>query len=35
VLVIFILLFRPEGLLPRTVRRYFPGAPGTAAKAST
>ncbi len=25
VLVIFILLFRPEGLLPRTVRRYFPG----------
>jgi ABC-type branched-subunit amino acid transport system permease subunit len=26
VLVIFILLFRPEGLLPRTVRRYFPGA---------
>jgi ABC-type branched-subunit amino acid transport system permease subunit len=24
-LVIFILLFRPEGLLPRTVRRYFPG----------
>ncbi len=28
VLVIFILLFRPEGLLPRTVRRYFPGAPG-------
>jgi ABC-type branched-subunit amino acid transport system permease subunit len=28
VLVIFILLFRPEGLLPRTVRRYFPGIPG-------
>lgn len=26
VLVIFILLFRPEGLLPRAVRRYFPGA---------
>ena len=26
VLVIFILLFRPDGLLPRTVRRYFPGA---------
>lgn len=25
VLVIFILLFRPEGLLPRTVRQYFPG----------
>lgn len=24
-LVIFILLFRPEGLLPRTVRDYFPG----------
>lgn len=24
-LVIFILLFRPGGLLPRTVRRYFPG----------
>ena len=24
-LVIFILLFRPDGLLPRTVRRYFPG----------
>ena len=24
-LVILILLFRPEGLLPRTVRRYFPG----------
>jgi ABC-type branched-subunit amino acid transport system permease subunit len=35
VLVIFILLFRPEGLLPRTVRRYFPGTPGTAAKDST
>lgn len=31
VLVIFILLFRPEGLLPRTVRRYFPGRPGTPA----
>jgi ABC-type branched-subunit amino acid transport system permease subunit len=27
VLVIFILLFRPEGLLPRTVRHYFPGTP--------
>ena len=25
VLVIIILLFRPEGLLPRTVRTYFPG----------
>ncbi|MEO8249827.1 MAG: branched-chain amino acid ABC transporter permease [Burkholderiales bacterium] len=25
-LVIFILLFRPEGIVPRTVRRYFPGA---------
>lgn len=25
VLVIFILLYRPDGLLPRTVRRYFPG----------
>ncbi|MDP2004056.1 MAG: branched-chain amino acid ABC transporter permease [Rubrivivax sp.] len=25
VLVILILLFRPEGLLPRTVRQYFPG----------
>src|SRR5579885_313301 len=24
-LVIAVLLFRPEGLLPRTVRRYFPG----------
>ena len=24
-LVIFILLFRPDGLLPRTVRNYFPG----------
>ena len=24
-LVIFILLFRPDGLLPRTVRSYFPG----------
>ena len=24
-LVIFILLFRPDGLLPRSVRRYFPG----------
>ena len=24
-LVIFILLFRPDGLLPRTVRHYFPG----------
>ena len=30
VLVIFILLFRPEGLLPRTVRRYFSGMPGAA-----
>ncbi|MFP5406598.1 MAG: branched-chain amino acid ABC transporter permease, partial [Gammaproteobacteria bacterium] len=27
-LVIFILLFRPEGLLPRTVRHYFPGRAG-------
>ena len=26
VLVVFILLFRPDGLLPRTVRRYFPGS---------
>ena len=26
VLVIFILLFRPDGLLPRGLRRYFPGA---------
>jgi ABC-type branched-subunit amino acid transport system permease subunit len=25
VLVIAVLLFRPEGLLPRPVRRYFPG----------
>jgi ABC-type branched-subunit amino acid transport system permease subunit len=25
VLVIAILLFRPDGLMPRTVRRYFPG----------
>jgi ABC-type branched-subunit amino acid transport system permease subunit len=25
-LVIAVLLFRPEGLLPRPVRRYFPGA---------
>ena len=25
VLVILILLFRPEGLLPRTIRNYFPG----------
>jgi ABC-type branched-subunit amino acid transport system permease subunit len=25
VLVIGMLLFRPEGLLPRPVRRYFPG----------
>ena len=24
-LVIFVLLFRPQGLLPRPVRRYFPG----------
>jgi ABC-type branched-subunit amino acid transport system permease subunit len=24
-LVIVVLLFRPEGLLPRPVRRYFPG----------
>jgi hypothetical protein len=23
--VIGVLLFRPEGLLPRPVRRYFPG----------
>ena len=31
-LVIFILLFRPDGLLPRTVRDYFPGrAPKDAA----
>jgi ABC-type branched-subunit amino acid transport system permease subunit len=30
VLVIFILLFRPEGLLPRTVRRYFAGTAGDA-----
>lgn len=30
VLVIFILLFRPDGLLPRTVRRYFPSATRTA-----
>ena len=29
VLVIFILLYRPDGLLPRTVRRYFPGRSGT------
>lgn len=34
VLVILILLFRPEGLLPRTVRRYFPGASDSPAKAS-
>ncbi len=27
-LVIFILLVRPEGLLPRTVRHYFPGRTG-------
>ena len=26
VLVIAILLFRPEGLLPRRLRNYFPGA---------
>jgi len=26
-LVIIVLLFRPEGLLPRPVRRYFPGWP--------
>ena len=26
ILVIVILLFRPEGLLPRAVRRYFPGS---------
>jgi ABC-type branched-subunit amino acid transport system permease subunit len=26
ILVIGVLLFRPEGLLPRRVRRYFPGA---------
>ena len=25
VLVILILLFRPEGLLPRRIRNYFPG----------
>jgi ABC-type branched-subunit amino acid transport system permease subunit len=24
-MVIMVLLFRPEGLLPRPVRRYFPG----------
>jgi hypothetical protein len=24
-LVIMVLLFRPEGLLPRPVRNYFPG----------
>ena len=24
-MVIAVLLFRPEGLLPRPVRRYFPG----------
>jgi ABC-type branched-subunit amino acid transport system permease subunit len=24
-LVMMVLLFRPEGLLPRPVRRYFPG----------
>jgi ABC-type branched-subunit amino acid transport system permease subunit len=24
-LVIMVLLFRPDGLLPRQVRRYFPG----------
>jgi ABC-type branched-subunit amino acid transport system permease subunit len=24
-IVIVVLLFRPEGLLPRPVRRYFPG----------
>jgi ABC-type branched-subunit amino acid transport system permease subunit len=24
-IVIMMLLFRPEGLLPRPVRRYFPG----------
>jgi ABC-type branched-subunit amino acid transport system permease subunit len=24
-LVVFILLYRPDGLLPRSVRRYFPG----------
>lgn len=33
VLVIFILLYRPDGLLPRTVRRYFPGR-GNAGKAA-
>jgi ABC-type branched-subunit amino acid transport system permease subunit len=27
VMVIFVLLFRPEGLLPRRVRRYFAGSP--------
>jgi ABC-type branched-subunit amino acid transport system permease subunit len=26
-LVVVVLLFRPEGLLPRPVRRYFPGLP--------
>jgi ABC-type branched-subunit amino acid transport system permease subunit len=26
-LVVVVLLFRPEGLLPRPVRRYFPGSP--------
>ena len=30
-LVIFILLFRPDGLVPRTVRSYFPGRPGAGA----
>jgi len=27
IMVIAVLLFRPEGLLPRPVRRYFPGLP--------
>jgi ABC-type branched-subunit amino acid transport system permease subunit len=31
-LVIFILLYRPDGLLPRTVRRYFPGRRGAGAQ---
>ena len=34
-LVVVILLYRPDGLLPRTVRRYFPGrAAGGGASAS-
>ena len=31
-LVIFILLYRPDGLLPRTLRRYFPGWRGAGAQ---